>query len=213
MIFEQVLTGGDRNFGYFLADREGGMAAVVDPSGRPDLFFVLADKYRTNLKYVILTHDHYDHTGGSSELARQSSALLVLHRSAGDRADLPVEDGDELELGEVTLKVIHTPGHTRDSICILAEDILITGDTLFVGKVGGTDLGKQAQDEFTSLHEKLMVLPDETKVYPGHDYGTSPSSTIGEEKRSNPFILRKTFEDFVDLKANWPEYKRKHGIK
>lgn len=213
MIFEQVKTGGDRNFGYFLADRKGGFAAVIDPSGRPDLFFELAGKHKANLKYVIITHDHYDHTGGASELARQSSALLVLHRSAGDRADLPVEDGEELELGEVTLKVIHTPGHTRDSICILAEDILITGDTLFVGKVGGTDLDKQARDEYDSLHNKLMKLPEETKVYPGHDYGTAPSSTIGDEKKNNPFIKQKSFEDFVDLKANWPEYKRKHGIK
>jgi glyoxylase-like metal-dependent hydrolase (beta-lactamase superfamily II) len=213
MIFEQVRTGGDRNFGYFIADRKGGFAAVADPSGRPDLFFELIEKHEVNLKFVIITHDHYDHTGGATELARQSSALLVLHRFAGDRADLPVEDGDELELGELTLKVIHTPGHTRDSICILAEDVLITGDTLFVGKVGGTDLGKQARDEYDSLHNKLMKLPDNTRVYPGHDYGTAPSSTIGEEKKNNPFILRKSFEEFVDLKANWPEYKRKHGIK
>jgi len=213
MIFEQVRTGGDRNFGYFLADRKGGFAAVVDPSGRPDMFFELAEKHKTNLKYVIITHDHSDHTGGASELARQSSALLVLHRSTGDRADLPVEDGDELEMGDLTLKVIHTPGHTRDSICILAGDVLITGDTLFVGKVGGTDLDKQARDEYNSLQQKLMKLPDKTKVYPGHDYGTAPSSTIGEEKKNNPFILRKSFEDFVNLKANWPEYKRQHGIK
>jgi len=213
MIFQQVSTGGDRNFGYFLADREGGFAAVVDPSGRPDLFFELVEKHKANLKYVIITHDHYDHTGGASELARQSSALLVLHRSAGDRADLPVEDGDELELGGLTLRVIHTPGHTRDSICVLAEDVLVTGDTLFVGKVGGTDLDKQARDEYHSLHEKLMKLPEATRVFPGHDYGVAPSSTIGEEKKSNPFILQKSFDDFVHLKATWPEYKRKHGIK
>lgn len=213
MLFEQVRTGGDRNFGYFIADGEGGFAAVVDPSGAPELFFKLIEKHRVNLKYVIITHDHYDHTGGASELARQSSALLVLHRSAGDRTDLPVEDGEELELGSLTLKIIHTPGHTRDSICVLVEDVLITGDTLFVGKVGGTDLERQARDEYESLHKKLMVLPEDTKVYPGHDYGVSPSSTVGEEKKNNPFIQQKNLEDFVDLKANWAEYKRKHGIK
>ncbi|MBW7997793.1 MAG: MBL fold metallo-hydrolase [Candidatus Glassbacteria bacterium] len=213
MLFKQVRTGGDRNFGYFIADRKGGFAAVVDPSGAPELFFELIEKNNVNLKYVIITHDHYDHTGGASELARQSSALLVLHRSAGDRADLPVGDGEELDLGGLTLKIIHTPGHTKDSICVLVEEILITGDTLFVGKVGGTDLDRQARDEYDSLHKKLMTLPDETRVYPGHDYGVAPSSTIGEEKKTNPFIRRKSFEDFVDLKANWAEYKLKHGIK
>ncbi len=212
MIFEQVRTGGDRNFGYFLADIEGGFAAVVDPSGSPDMFFELIEKHRVSLKYVIITHDHPDHTGGADELARQSSALLLLHRSVGDKADLPVDDGEELSLGSLSLKVIHTPGHTRDSICILVEDILLTGDTLFVGKVGGTDLDKQARSEYDSLHKKLMSLPDSTRVYPGHDYGVAPISTIGEEKRSNPFILQKSFEDFVNLKANWAQYKREHGI-
>jgi hydroxyacylglutathione hydrolase len=212
MIFEQINAGGDRNFGYFIAESEGGFAAVVDPSGRPDLFFELIEKHGVSLKYVIITHDHSDHTGGAEELARQSSAKLVLHRSAGDRADLPVEDGDELNLGGLSLKVIHTPGHTRDSICILTGDILLTGDTLFVGKVGGTDLGSQARSEYDSLHKKLMSLPDATRVYPGHDYGVAPSSTIGQEKRSNPFIVQKSFEDFVDLKTNWAEYKRKHAI-
>lgn len=213
MIFEQVRTGGDRNFGYFIADHKGGFSAVIDPSGSPDMFFKLIDKYETSLKYVIITHDHYDHTGGARELARQSSALLVMHRSTGDSVDLPVDDGDELEMGEMRLKIIHTPGHTKDSICVLSEDNLITGDTLFVGKVGGTDLDKQARDEYDSLHNKLMKLPGKTKVWPGHDYGTSPSSTIADEKKSNPFLTQKSFEEFVDLKANWAEYKAKHGIK
>jgi glyoxylase-like metal-dependent hydrolase (beta-lactamase superfamily II) len=213
MIFQQVRTGGDRNFGYFVADRDGGVAAVVDPSGRPDIFLELVDRHDVTLKYVIITHDHFDHTGGADELARRTGTLLVLHRSTGDRADLPVEDGEELELGELTLKIIHTPGHSRDSICVLVEDILMTGDTLFVGKVGGTDLGEGARAEYDSLHGKLMNLPDETQIYPGHDYGTAPSSTVGEERRTNPFLQQKSFEDFVNLKANWAEYKRKHGIK
>ncbi|MFH1068174.1 MAG: MBL fold metallo-hydrolase, partial [Candidatus Glassbacteria bacterium] len=177
------------------------------------LFFELNDRYRTELKYVICTHDHFDHTGGAQELARQSSALVVMHKITGDRADLPVDDDEELVMGSVILKVIYTPGHTADSICILCRDILLTGDTLFVGKVGGTDLGEGARAEYDSLHRKLMKLADETKVYPGHDYGVAANSTIGREKKTNPFILQKSFEDFVSLKANWAEYKRQHGIK
>ena len=212
MIFEQVRTGGDRNFGYFLADNSEGCSAVVDPSGGADLFLELNERHKCKLKYVICTHDHFDHTGGARELARHSSALVAMHKSAGGRAGLPLEDGEELALGALTLKIIHTPGHTLDSICVLCEDILLTGDTLFVGKVGGTDLGNGARAEYGSLHDKLMKLPEQTRVYPGHDYGTAPSSTIAREKETNPFILCKSFEEFVDLKANWAEYKRKHGI-
>jgi hydroxyacylglutathione hydrolase len=213
MLFEQVRTGGDRNFGYFLAEGPGGYAAVVDPSGAPEMFFELLDRHRCELKYVICTHDHADHTGGITQLARRSQALTVMHKLAGDRADLPVLDGELIEMGALKLKIIHTPGHSDNSICILAGDVLLTGDTLFVGKVGGTDLGEGARAEYDSLHNKILTLPDETKIFPGHDYGESPSSTVGNERRTNPFLLCRTFEEFVDLKANWAEYKRAHGIK
>ena len=90
---------------------------------------------------------------------------------------------------------------------------LFTGDTLFVGKVGGTDFGKQAKSEYDSLHNKILKLSDDIRIFPGHDYGVAPESTIGNEKKTNPFILCKDFESFVDLKRNWLEYKKKHGIK
>ena len=89
---------------------------------------------------------------------------------------------------------------------------LVTGDTLFVGKVGGTDYGAGARAEYDSLHRKLMVLPDETEVWPGHDVGVAPRSTIGHEKRTNPFLRCEDFAAFVELKRNWLEYKRRHGI-
>ncbi|MEA2062836.1 MAG: MBL fold metallo-hydrolase [Gemmatimonadota bacterium] len=212
MIFEQVRTGGDRNFGYFIADRPGGCAAVVDPSGSPGMFLELLEEHSCVLKFVILTHDHFDHTGGVKELVGRSAGLVVMHKQAGRAADLPAEDGETLDIGDLELKIIHTPGHTPDSICVLCRDVLLTGDTLFVGKVGGTDLGEGAKTEYDSLHRKLMTLPDETRVFPGHDYGVAPSSTIGNEKKTNPFILCKSLEQFVHLKANWAEYKRKHGI-
>ena len=89
---------------------------------------------------------------------------------------------------------------------------LITGDTLFVGKVGGTDYGEEARREYESLHRKLLTLPAETEVWPGHDVGVAPSSTIGHERRTNPFLLRRSFDEFVELKCSWLEYKREHGI-
>ena len=212
MIFEQVNTGGDRNFGYFIADKPGGSAAVIDPSGSPGMFLALLEREKCTLKYVILTHNHYDHTGGTGELAGKSGAKIVTHKITGHETGLAVEDGEKLPLGNMDLEIIHTPGHTMDSICVLCADVLITGDTLFVGKVGGTDLGNGARIEYESLHQKLMTLPEQTRVYPGHDYGVAPSSTIALEKKTNPFILCKSLEEFVDLKANWAEYKRKHGI-
>ena len=91
-------------------------------------------------------------------------------------------------------------------------DKLITGDTLFVGKVGGTGFGDDAKEEFESLHQKILTLPDETEVWPGHDYGAAPHSTVGNERQTNPFLQRSDFEGFVDLKRNWLAYKKEHGI-
>ena len=125
--------------------------------------------------------------------------------------DLTVNDGDVLNVGKIRLQVMYTPGHTIDSICILVGDELITGDTLFVGKVGGTGFGNDARQEYDSLH-RLMSLPAHIKVWPGHYYGVRPSSTIGDEMKENPFLLRKSFDSFVELKQNWAQYKKDHGI-
>ena len=108
--------------------------------------------------------------------------------------------------------ILHTPGHTEDSICLYVGDAVFTGDTLFVGKIGGTGFGRQARTEYESLHQKLMTLPDDTRVFPGHNYGAAPESTIGHERQTNPFLLQPNFEAFVHLKKNWTAYKKEHGI-
>jgi glyoxylase-like metal-dependent hydrolase (beta-lactamase superfamily II) len=162
--------------------------------------------------YIIVTHGHSDHTWGVDQARQQTGGRVVAHSSNPARADLTVDDGDTLELGSITLKIFHTPGHTDDSICILGGDKLVTGDTLFVGKVGGTDFGEGARKEYDGLHNKIMTLDDHIEVYPGHDYGVKPSSTIQTERETNPFLIRESFEDFVDLKKNWLQYKKEHGI-
>ena len=123
-----------------------------------------------------------------------------------------MEGGAIFPVGDLSLRILHTPGHTPDSICLLVEDALFTGDTLFVGKVGGTDLGEGAKQEYGSLHEVLMKLPDDTRVFPGHDVGIASESTIGQERETNPFLLRPDLESFLDLKRHWAEYKKEHGI-
>ncbi|MFC1509565.1 MBL fold metallo-hydrolase [Candidatus Omnitrophota bacterium] len=212
MYFKQINAGGDRNFSYIAADEVSREAAVFDPGLQPGSELDILKAENLTLKYIINTHDHFDHTGGNATIAHETGAQVAIHSSARTSHDIDLDDGDILFLGRNELRIFHTPGHTPDSICILAGNNLVTGDTLFVGKVGGTGFGSDARDEYDSLHNKLMKLPPETTVWPGHDYGIRPTSTIGDELRENPFILRDSVESFIDLKRNWLEYKKKHGI-
>jgi len=213
MIFQQIFAGGDRNFGYLIGDEENSVAAVVDPSSLPDVFQSGAEKNGLKIVYIFGTHGHGDHTGGIADLKKKTGAKVVMHISSLFRSDIPVKDGDTLKMGNLEFKIIYTPGHTKDSICILVDNKLMTGDTLFVGKIGGTGAYQEARVEYDSLFNKLMGLNDEIEVYPGHDYGVAPTSTIGHEKQTNPFLLRKDFKDFIWLKDNWLAYKKEHGIK
>lgn len=212
MIFEQIPTGGDRNFGYLIGDKESKLAAVIDPSYNPALYIERARDSGLTIQYIICTHSHHDHVNGNAYLQEKTGAQVVMYKDAGYFYDIEVEDGQTLDVGRLKLQILYTPGHTDDGMCILVENKLITGDTLFVGKVGGTDLGEGARRQWDSLH-RLMQLDEAIEVYPGHDVGVKPYSTIGYEKRTNPFLLQKSFEDFVHLKQNWAEYKKKHGIK
>lgn len=210
MIFEQLRIGGDRNFAYLIGDEDSRKAAVVDPAYSPGMIRDRLREHGLTLEYVINTHGHRDHAGGNREMKEMSLARIVAHPAADP--EIAVDDGDTLELGSLTLTFIHTPGHTQDSLCVLVDGKLCSGDTLFVGKIGGTSTPQQGMREYNSLHNKLMTLPDDTEVYPGHDYGTEPMSTIGRERETNPFILQESFDDFLHLKDHWAEYKREHGI-
>ena len=211
MIFKQINSGGDRNFSYLIACEDTKLAAVADPS--PDPLPVLKEvkNLELDVMYIFNTHSHPDHTGGNKYFKEQTGAEIVSFM--GGNGDLEVNDGGVLNIGNISVEFIHTPGHTPDSVCIKAGDNLITGDTLFVGKVGGTYSEEEAKEEFMSL-AKLISLPGHIKVWPGHNYGTAPSSTIMNEKETNPFIQRlKNFNDFLWLKQNWAVYKVEHGIK
>jgi hydroxyacylglutathione hydrolase len=212
MIFHQIDAGGDRNFAYMIADKIGGVAALFDPPPELARYAELIVQERVKVEYIIITHGHNDHCWGINPAREAFNGKTVGHVSMHLDLDKKVDDGDTLPLGDLTLRFLYTPGHTDDHICCVCEDNLITGDVLFVGKVGGTDLGPGARKEWDSL-QKLMQLPDSTKVWPGHNYGVAPTSTIGHEKKTNPFLIQPDFDAFIDLKANWLDYKRKHGIK
>jgi len=211
MIFHQIASGGDRNYGYLVGCEKTKKAAVVDPSPDPEPCYNKAKELGLEVIYVINTHTHFDHSGGNKFFQKNSKAQIVTHITA-HYGNVRVGDRETLSVGDLTLKFFYTPGHTMDSICVLAEKELMTGDTLFVGKVGGTGTRNSAEVEFDSL-KQLMELEPDVRVWPGHNYGVKPSSTIGDELKTNPFILRlKDFEEFMWLKDNWADYKKEHGI-
>ncbi len=212
MFIKQFKPGGDRNFSYLIADEKRAKAALIDPSYNAGLLVDEAEDQGFEILYIFNTHDHYDHTNGNEMAKSLTHREPLKFKDKDPLTGTIISDGATLPLGDLEIRVIHTPGHTLDSICIHVDDALFTGDTLFVGKVGGTDFGKEAREEYDSLHNKLLNLPNETRVFPGHDYGTMQESTIAHEKQHNPFLIQPDFKAFVDLKRNWAQYKQEHGI-
>ena len=199
MFFKQVKIRGD-NFSYIIACDASKEAAVVDPSFNADALISMLKRQGLSVKYVINTHSHGDHVAGNEALKSTFGAKVVAHRSARLSKDVGVADGDVLRLGSLSIRVIHTPGHSPDGVCLLVDNILLTGDTLFVGECGRTDtLGGSSRDMYHSLFDKLMKLDDNVKVYPGHDYGVRPHSTIGEERRTNYTLTKRTLEGFIEF--------------
>ena len=212
VFIHQIHTGGDRNFAYLVADESTRSSVVIDPSYTPDRVVQVAQENGLEIVRAFCTHDHHDHTNGNADFERLTGIRPLLFGNTDPETGQRVEDGELFPLGNLTIRVVHTPGHTPDSICLHIGDAVFTGDTLFVGKVGGTDLGDGAKTEYDSLHQKLLTLPGETRVFPGHDVGVAPTSTIQHERATNPFLARPSCESFVELKRNWAAYKKEHGI-
>lgn len=199
MFFRQIKYQGD-NFSYIIADEDTREAAVVDPSFNANAIIQLLKNQNFNLKYIINTHSHGDHTAGNEEIKSSLGAKIVAYKSATAKKDVAVDNNDTIRVGKIAVKIIHTPGHTPDGICLLVDGKLLTGDTLFVGECGRTDLsGGNPEDMYNSLFHKLMKLDDNIEVYPGHDYGSRPYSTIGLEKRTNYTLEKRTLREFVEF--------------
>jgi glyoxylase-like metal-dependent hydrolase (beta-lactamase superfamily II) len=203
-----------------------GVCAVVDPQARDiDAYVDFAAAKGMRITHVIDTHVHADHVSGGRALAAHVGAKYALHESAEVSFPFqPLHDGEIIELGNTAIEVVHTPGHSQDSICLLVTDhrrgpepwFVLTGDTLFVGSVGRPDLHAQAREYagklYDSIHARLLTLPDDIEVYPGHFSGSlcgagmsgKASSTIGFEKRWNT-MLSKSRAEFVAALADVPE--------
>jgi hydroxyacylglutathione hydrolase len=200
MFFRQVQQHGD-NFSYIIADDATREAVVVDSSFNAGEISSILTAENLKLKYIINTHSHSDHTAGNEELRSMFSARIAAHKLSRINADVTLDDGDTIHVGSIPVKVIHTPGHTPDSICLLVDNQkLLTGDTLFVGECGRIDLpGGNSKSMYNSLFNKILKLNDDVEVYPGHDYGSKPFSTVGEERRSNYTLEPRSLAEFIEF--------------
>jgi glyoxylase-like metal-dependent hydrolase (beta-lactamase superfamily II) len=188
MVIKQIATGYMDNFSYIVGCENTRRALVIDPGSDVERIVSEAEKENLEIVTIVNTHGHGDHTAGNAKLKARTGAQIIIHELDGDRysdADVRLTDEKSLQLGEITFDVINTPGHTPGGICLHAQGNLFTGDTLFVGDSGRTDLPGGDRPTLGKSIRRLMKLPDHTVVWPGHDYGPTPSSTIGWEKRNN----------------------------
>ena len=214
----QMELGPMQNFVYLVGDPVARECVVVDPAWEIDTIVETAERDGMRLVGALVTHTHQDHVGGSLEswgmpgripgvedLLERVPLKVYVHKAEreflrGFGSDLvQVDNHDTLALGQLTLTFMHTPGHTPGSQCFLVGDRLVSGDTLFIGSCGRTDLpGSDPSDMYYSLTQRLAALPDDTILLPGHNYG-GPSSTIGDEKRQNPFMRFAALGDFLQV--------------
>jgi len=198
VLLDQFRVGPYLNFTYLVAERDGGEGVVIDPSFGIDPVLSAIDARGVKVRYILNTHSHPDHVAGNQDVRDRTGAKVVAHRVAPLHQDVSVDDGDALKVGAIGFEVVHTPGHTKDSVLYVFEGNVATGDTLFVGECGRTDLpGGDPAEMYDSLHRRLLALDDALVVLPGHDYGPTPTSTIGREKRENYVLAPRTREEFV----------------
>ena len=201
MEITQILVGQMANFTYIIADKNTLDAAIVDPSWHLETVISVLKKNKWNARYIINTHTHFDHVIGNKQMAEVTGAKIVQHENSQLKKDIAVSDGDTIQLGSIMLRILYTPGHSKDSICLLLEDqFILTGDTLFVGNCGRVDLpGSDAKEMYHSLFDRLVKLDENLLIYPGHDYGPTSTSTIGHEKKTNYILQPRSKQEFLEL--------------
>jgi glyoxylase-like metal-dependent hydrolase (beta-lactamase superfamily II) len=208
VIVRQFEVGSFNIFSYLIGDEQAKEGLFIDPSDQHDILLNEAASHDLKIKYVVNTHHHIDHSMGNKEMVRRTGAKIVIHEAdatgllntprnmlevfraePSPPADILVSDGQIIQIGNVGLRVIHTPGHTPGGICLYMKGMVFTGDTLFVGSVGRTDFPGGSYPELEkSIRTKLYALPGDTVVFPGHNYGMSPTSTIQNERETNALV-------------------------
>ena len=207
MVVEQIRVGKD-NFSYLIYCQSTKEAALVDPSYDAAKALARISELGLDLTYIINTHHHADHTAANQPVKKVFSCQVLAHHLDAPKVkggvDAPLQDNEELDIGKIKVKIIHTPGHTKGGICLLVNDeggqYLLTGDTLFIGDCGRTDLPDGSNSKmFNSLNNKIKPLPDDLIVYPGHDYGPKPFDTLGNQKKTSKVLLASTLEEFSKI--------------
>ena len=206
LYFKQLELGPMQNFVYLVGDPATRSAAVIDPGWEAEKIVSALDEDGFLLSQVLLTHSHFDHCSAVRELLSIGDAPVYIHEDEASSLEAKPQDlrtfkdKDCIKIGNLEAKVIHTPGHTPGSSCFLIQDRLFTGDTLFVGACGRSDLpGGDSRKLFDSLNNVLARLDEKIQVYPSHNYGATPSSTIAQEKKNNPFLQIGKIEEFLNL--------------
>jgi glyoxylase-like metal-dependent hydrolase (beta-lactamase superfamily II)/rhodanese-related sulfurtransferase len=200
MFFQQIADGGCQS--YVVGCEATCGAVVIDPAlGQVDRYIGIANREGLRVRYIIETHTHADHFSAARQLRERLGASIVMHRnSSAPYVDMQVEDGHLIAVGELRFRIMHTPGHTRDSMCVQIEDRVFTGDTLLIGGTGRTDLPTGDPEElYDSLFGKLLLLDGETLVFPAHDYKGQSHSTIAAEIADNPRLQKRDRAAFVEM--------------
>jgi hydroxyacylglutathione hydrolase len=214
LYFKQVEIGPMQNFVYLIGSTETRKVAVVDAAWEIDTILKLAAQDDMEITHAFVTHTHPDHVGGQfagvdipgmAELLSKCKAKVVVHKAEAEflKALSPsdmikAESGDTIDVGGVKIQLLHTPGHTPGSQCFLVDHRIVSGDTLFIGSCGRVDLpGSDPEQMYYSLTQKLMALPDQTILFPGHNYSDSPTSTMGAEKQRNPYLKFHSLKQFL----------------
>ncbi len=198
-LLEQIPVGAYRNFSYLVADLFTHAAAIFDPAWEIESLLSRIKDRKLQLVYIVNTHAHFDHIQGNIEIKHRTGAKIVQYKSSLALKDIGVTDSEKIQLSpDITLKFLHTPGHSPESMCIQVNDLaLITGDTLFIGECGRTDLpGGDASALYDSF-EKLRKLNPSLIIYPGHDYGAIPSDTLGDQLKTNYTLAKMSRSEFV----------------
>jgi hydroxyacylglutathione hydrolase len=214
LYFKQIELGPMQNFVYLIGSTETHKAAVIDAAWEIDEILRIAAQDDMEITHAFVTHTHPDHVGGRfsgveipgvNELLGKCKLKIVVHKTEADALKgltpsdiIKTESGDKIDVGGVEIQLLHTPGHTPGSQCFLVDNRIISGDTLFIGACGRVDLpGSNPEQMYYSLTQKLMALPDDTVLFPGHNYSDRPTSTIGTEKQSNPYFQFHSLKQFL----------------
>jgi glyoxylase-like metal-dependent hydrolase (beta-lactamase superfamily II) len=200
MKVHQFQVGNMENFTYILEDEESGEAIILDPSWNLDEIQKEIVRRDLKIKYIVNTHHHFDHILGNEAMAKETTAQILQHEASTLKHDISLVDRQKIKFGNSELTVFHTPGHSKDSICLVGDGKIFTGDTLFVGNCGRVDLpGGSARELYHSLFDILGKMDENLVLYPGHNYGSTPISTLGKEKQNNFVLQKRSEQEFVEL--------------